>query len=58
MAFEEGTEHFTCLTCGAEHIARWYRMPVKDRALIKCQACRAVILDRNGLRDYFDFKLI
>ena len=58
MAFQEGTENFICLACGALHVARWYRMPVKDRALIKCHACRSVILDRNGLRDYFDVKLV
>lgn len=57
MAFETGTETLVCPTCNAQHLAHWSRMPVKELASIRCQACGAIVHQSNTVRDYFDVQL-
>lgn len=52
MAFEEGTERLACPECGAEHIARWYRLPVRDAFHLKCRKCGETLQSGKGVRDY------
>ena len=58
MAFEEGKEQLTCPECGAEHAAKWSRMPVRERARIGCRACPGILYSGNTVRDYYEVRLI
>lgn len=58
MAFEQGTERLTCPACAVQHNAKWSRMPVRDRTVIKCQACGDTLYEGNTVRDYDEVKLI
>lgn len=58
MAFQEGTDEIVCRACGANHTARWYRMPVKEALTIRCKACGSVIITGNSIREYTDVTLL
>jgi hypothetical protein len=58
MAFEEGTERLVCSACGAEHAARWSRMPVREHTVIRCMGCNAILYGGNTVRDYFQVTLL
>ena len=58
MAFQEGIETLICRQCGAEHKARWYRLPVKEPYSVRCRACRAILAEGNGTLDYFEIELV
>ena len=58
MAFEEGTEHLTCTGCGAGHVSKWSRAPVRDHVLLKCQRCGMTLIDRKSVRDYNELTLL
>jgi transposase-like protein len=57
MAFEEGTARLVCPACGAEHKARWSRIPVREVERISCQSCHGILLQENTIRAYFDVEL-
>lgn len=57
MAFETGTEELTCPSCGARHLVRWSRMPVREQTTIRCIACKAVAYQAKTVRDYYDVRL-
>jgi hypothetical protein len=57
MAFEEGADRLTCPACGAEHIARWSRTPVREWQLIRCKSCPGILLQMKTVHDYFDLEL-
>lgn len=58
MAFEESSGRLTCPSCGAEHEAKWSRMPVRERATLRCQACRSVLYEGSTVRDYYQVTLL
>lgn len=57
MAFEDGTMALTCPDCKAEHLARWSRMPVRERQQLRCKACKAVLYEGNTVKDFVDLNL-
>lgn len=57
MAFEEGKELLTCKECGAAHLAKWSRMPVRERQVVPCQACDGRLYEGNTVRDYYEVVL-
>lgn len=57
MAFEEGTDRIVCRECKAVHVARWYRMPVRERLTIRCKSCGQIAYTANANRDYIDVAL-
>jgi predicted RNA-binding Zn-ribbon protein involved in translation (DUF1610 family) len=58
MAFEEGTQHFSCNECGAEHVARWYRNLVREQVRIACKKCGAALFNGKSLREYHKVTLL
>jgi hypothetical protein len=54
MAFEEGTISLSCRGCGAGHVAKWSRQPVREWQTIRCQECGAVLSAGKANRDYFE----
>lgn len=58
MAFEEGTDQLDCKACGAEHKARWYRMPVRDSAKLGCKKCGGVLFEGKSIREYHEVTLL
>lgn len=57
MAFEEGTMPLTCRDCGAQHLARWSRMPVRERQQLRCKTCKGVLFEGNTVKDFTDLTL-
>jgi transposase-like protein len=57
MAFEEGKAQLVCPSCGAEHTARWSRIPVSDLERIRCRSCQGILYERRANRVYFDVEL-
>lgn len=58
MAFEVRTEQMVCRSCGAGHNLKWSRMPVRERATVKCKGCDSVLFAGNTVRDYYEVNLI
>lgn len=57
MAFEDRTDELTCQACGAKHVAKWSRMPMKEPHRIGCRRCRAILVEGASVRDYHDVYL-
>ena len=57
MAFEEGTARLACKGCGAIHLAKWSRMPVRERQTVRCRSCNHIISQGSSVRDYFEINL-
>lgn len=57
MAFETGTDELVCPSCGAKHVAKWSRMPVREHMTIRCKACGAIAHQSKTVRDYYDVML-
>jgi hypothetical protein len=57
MAFEEGTDRLICPDCGAEHVAKWSRMPVREMQTVGCKACGGILFKGRTVHDYFEVDL-
>lgn len=57
MAFEEGTQQFTCRDCGRSHTVKWSRMPVREWATVNCLCCPGVLFEGKSLHAHYDVRL-
>jgi hypothetical protein len=57
MAFEEGTDRLVCPACGAAHVAKWSRIPVREWQTIRCESCQGILFYGRAVRDYFEVYL-
>lgn len=58
MAFETGTDRLTCPECGAQHDAKWHRMPFKEHQVQLCHACSTPLIQGNSVKDYVRVVLV
>lgn len=58
MAFEEGVVGMSCPGCDTAHRIRWSRIPVRERATVKCLVCDAMVFEGKDCREFYDVQLM
>lgn len=58
MAFQTGKETVICPHCGAEHIVRWHRIPIREQFRLTCRRCGQTMREGRSIADYDEPRLV
>ena len=58
MALDEGAREIACPACKARFRAKWTRLPVRERQMVRCTVCRNVMVEDKSVIFYHQVDLI